>query len=225
MIRNYIKIALRNMWVNKTFSLINVIGLSVSMSLGLLIIVIVQSQYSFDRFHKDSERIYRVNTNALRTNGGTEQYASAPYPLGTVIKENYSFAEEVVHIQGQLNQDVVYDKVVVPVHGLFVDPSFLNVFNFKLEKGNSNAALLRPESLVLTQDAARKIFGNADPIDKTVELKGSGNFVVSGALAEFAGKTHFEFEVLASTNALPLLERQNSISATLNDWNNYYSSL
>jgi putative ABC transport system permease protein len=223
MIRNYIKIALRNIWGNKTFSFINIVGLSVSMSLGLLIILIVKEQYSFDRFHNDSDRIYRVNTRALRVAGGSEDYASVPLPLATVLKNNYSFTEDVVRLNRRLNQDVIYGNIKVPVYGFFADPSFLKVFNFKLEKGNAVTALSSPDGLVLIQEAAKKIFGNEDPIGKTVELKGYGNFTVNGVLEKFPGKTHFDFEVLASFNALPLLEKQNILSPSLESWTNYYS--
>ncbi len=223
MFKNYFNIALRNIWRNKTFSLINIIGLSVSMSLGLLIILIIKGQYSFDLFHNSAERIYRVNTNAIRTDGGNEPYATAPLPLAAVLKEGYSFAEDVVRIDRQLNSDAVFENVTVPVPGLFTDPSFLKVFNFKLEKGNPATALSSPENLVLTQEAAKKLFGNSDPLGKTVQLRGYGNFIVSGVLQQFPGKTHFEFEVLASASVLPLLEKQRAVTPSLQNWNNYYT--
>ena len=131
MIKNYIKIAIRNIWANKTFSFINIVGLSVSMSLGLLIILIVKEQYSFDRFHNDADRIYRVDTRALRVGGGSEDYATVPLPLATVLKENYSLTEDIVRLNRRLNQDIAFGNVRVPVSGLFADPSFLKVFNFK----------------------------------------------------------------------------------------------
>ena len=127
MIKSYLKIALRNIWANKTFSFINIVGLSVSMSLGLLIILIVKEQYSFDRFHNDAGRIYRVNTRALRAGGGSEDYASTPLALATVLKEGYSFTDDVVRLNRNLNPDLVYGNVKVAVHGLFADPSFLKV--------------------------------------------------------------------------------------------------
>src|SRR5215203_417573 len=225
MIRNYIKIAIRNIWANKTFSFINIVGLSVSMSLGLLIILIVKEQYSFDRFHEDGDRIYRIDTRALRVGGGSEDYATVPMPLATVLKENYSFTEDIVRLNRGLNQDIVFENVRVPVRGLFADPSFLKVFNFKLEKGDPATALSSPGGVVLTQETAKKIFGNEDPFGKTIEIKGYGNFTVSGVLDKFAGKTHFEFEVLASMNALPVLEKQNIMSPSLDSWTNYYSGL
>jgi len=225
MIKNYIKIAMRNIWANKTFSFINIVGLSVSMSLGLLIILIVKEQYSFDNFHKDADRIYRVDTRALRVGGGSEDYATVPTPLATVLKENYSFTEDIVRLNRRLNQDIVFENVRVPVSGLFADPSFLKVFNFKLEKGDPATAFSSPSSLVLTQETAKKIFGSEDPLGKTIEIRGYGNFTVSGVLDKFAGKTHFDFEVLASMNALPVLEKQNIMSPSLESWTNYYSGL
>lgn len=223
MFTNYFKIALRNIWRNKTFSAINIIGLAISMSLGLLIILIIKDQYTFDNFHKDAERIYRVNTSAIRVSGETENYASIPLALAEVLKENYSFTEEAVRLNRYLNCDASASNTVLPVHGFFADPSFLSVFNFKLEKGNPSTALSSPDGIILTKEAAKKIFGNADPIGKPVSLGGYGNYFVSGVFEDFPGKTHFDFEVLASINVLPALEKQNIVSPSLQDWTNYYA--
>src|SRR5262245_41311220 len=182
MIKSYIKIALRNIWKSKAFSFINIVGLSISMSLGLLIILIVKEQYSFDRFHKDADRVYRIDTRAIRANGSTEDYASVPLPVAAELKDKYSFAEEIVRLNRSVNQDIVYGDLRVPIFGFFADPSFFRVFNFKLEKGNPATALSSPAGLVLTQEAAKKIFGNEDPLGKTVELRGFGNFTVNGVL-------------------------------------------
>jgi putative ABC transport system permease protein len=122
-----------------------------------------------------------------------------------------------------MNADVAFGDTRVPVSGFFTDPSFLRVFDFELEKGNPSTALSSPDGFVLTQQAAKKIFGNEDPIGKTVELRGYGNFTITGVLKEFKGKTHFDFEVLASINALPSLEKQNIMSSSLESWTNYYS--
>ncbi len=223
MLKSIFLTSIRNMLRNPLFSFINMFGLAVSMSLGLLIILIIKDQYTFDNFHKDAERIFRVNTKAIRTEGGSENYASSPFVMGTTLKEGYSFAENVVRIYSQLNGDAEYNKVTVPVHGYFADPSFLEVFNFKLEKGNPSTALNDPDGVVLTTDAAKKIFGNADPMGKAINFKGFGNFIVRGVFENFPGKTHFNFEVIASSNALPLLEKQKAISETLQNWNNYYT--
>jgi putative ABC transport system permease protein len=222
MIKSIFITSLRSIFKYPVFSSINAVGLAVSMSLGLLIIIIIKGQYSFDKFHKDRGRICRINTKAFRVSGSSEDYASTPFVLGTSIKEGYSFAEEVVRINNQLNGDVTYQNVTVPVHGFFADPSFLSVFNFKLEKGNPSSALSEPDAIVLTQETAKKIFGNEEPLGKIVSFKGYGNFTVKAVLEKFAGKTHFEFEAIASTAALPLLEKQNAVMETSNNWNNYY---
>src|SRR6187402_963153 len=102
MIRSIITTALRNMLRNGSFTSINLIGLSVAMSLGMLIILIVKEQHSFDNFHSDIDRIYRVNTMAVRTDGNREPYASTPLPIGRALKDDYSFTENVVRINRSL---------------------------------------------------------------------------------------------------------------------------
>jgi putative ABC transport system permease protein len=223
MIKSIIITALRNMFRNRAFSLINLIGLSVGMSLSLLIILIVREQYTYDRFHADAERIYRVNTRALRTNGGSELYASTPLPIAGILKDEYTFTEEVVRMNRQLNADAIFEKVNVPVSGLFVDPSFFKVFNFQVEKGNPATMLNEPNSLVLTQETAKRIFGDQDPFGKTLSLSGYGEFTVTGLLKQSKEKTHLDFQMLASAHALPLLEKQGIVSTSINDWNNYYA--
>lgn len=224
MLKSILTTALRNILRNKTFSIINLIGLSVSMSLGLLIIVILNEQYSFDNFHTDADRIYRVNTRALRVEGDNESYATAPLPIGRVLKEEYTFAEEVVRINRRLSGEVAYGNATVRLQGLFADPSFLTVFNFPLEKGNLATALAEPNGMVLTSEGAEKIFGRTEPLGQTIAMGRYGEFVVTGVLKKFAGKTHFEFEALVSTSAIPALEKQ-GMDPSIDDWNNYYAGL
>ena len=224
MIKSIFLTSIRNIFRHPLFSFINVVGLSVSMSLGLLIIVIIKEQYSFDNFHKDADRIYRVNTRAIRVGGGSEDYASSPFVMGTSLKDGYAFSEQVVRINARLNGDATWEKTTVPIHGFFADPSFLDVFNFKLEKGNPATALNDPDGIILTQETAKRIFGNNDPMGKVISFGGYGNYTVKGIFEKFPGKTHFEFEVVASTSALPALEKQEQISASLDNWNNYYTN-
>ena len=224
MFKSIITTALRNLTRNRSFSLINIIGLSVSMSLALLVILLIREQYTYDNFHRDSDRIFRVNTRALRTNGGSEDYASSPAPIGRVIRDDYAFAEEVVRILRRFNGDVIFQNVNVPVSGMFVDPSFLRVFNFPLEKGNPAKALSDPNSIVLTQESAKRIFGETEPLGKTITVNGYGEFTVTGVLKPFISKTHFEFEMLGSMNAVGPFEQQGKLRPTLDNWNDYYAN-
>jgi len=223
MLKSIILTALRNVFRNRTFSAINLVGLSVSMSLGLLIITIIQEAFTFDNYHPNSDRIYRVNTRALRTDGGAEPYASVPYPLGQVLKEEYSFVEEVVRFHSRLRGDAIYGNVNVPVRGLFADPSMFRVFNFPMAKGDPATALNEPNNIVLTSSAAEKIFGNSDPFGQTLTISGYGEFQVTGVLEPLPGKTHLDFEVLGSSALLPALEKSGVISPAIDNWNNYYA--
>jgi putative ABC transport system permease protein len=224
MLKSILTTALRNIFRNRSFSIINIIGLSVSMSLALLVILLIREQYTYDNFHVDSERIYRVNTRALRVSGGSEDYASTPAPLARVLKEDYGFAEEVMRINQRFSADAVYGNVNIPLSGLLVDPAFLTVFNFPLEKGNPATALREPNSLVLTHQAAERLFGKREAVGQTLTFGGYGEFVVTGVLKTFPSKTHFAFELLGSANAIPSFEKQGILSESTDDWNDYYGN-
>ncbi|HZY81330.1 MAG TPA: ABC transporter permease [Cyclobacteriaceae bacterium] len=213
MLRSILVTALRNITRQRAFSIINLLGLSIGMSLALLIIMIVRDQYTFDKFHADADRVYRVNTMALRTDGGQEPYASSPLLLGKAIAEDYTFAEKVVRLNHSFRGDAVYGSVNVPLGGFMTDPAFFEVFNFPFEKGNASTALKDARSIVLTQRAAEKLFGDQDPIGKSISFGEHGEFHVTGVLKKFIGKTHFDFEVVASLDAVPRNDT----------WTNYYS--
>ena len=223
MLKSIIRTALRNMLRHGRFTAINLVGLSVSMSLGLLIILVVREQFTYDNFHQEADRIYRVNTRALRVDGGSEPYASVPMPIAGALQDQYTFAEHVVRINRELNGDAEFGNVNVPLNGLFVDASFLQVFNFPLAQGDAAKALTDAKSMVLTHHAATKIFGDQVPLGQTITINGYGDFTITGVLKPFPSKTHFEFEALASFDALPALERQGRLSPSLENWNNYYS--
>jgi putative ABC transport system permease protein len=224
MLKNIVVTSLRNFFHNKTFSFINLIGLSVSMSLSMLMITIIREQYSFDNFHKDSDRIYRVNTHLLHSEWGTIDMASAPLPLGQVLRDDYSFSETVVRVNRQFHGNASYSNVTVPLSGLFVDPSFLQVFNFPLQAGNPSTSLTDANSLVLTKQSAEKIFGTADPLGQTISVKGYGEFTVTGVLQDIPNKTHFDFEVLCSMSTLPALEKNNALTPSMANWNVFYNN-
>jgi putative ABC transport system permease protein len=223
MLSSLLKTALRNIFRHPSFSLINIIGLSVSMSLGLLIITVVKDQYSFDNFHSDAERIYRVNTRAIRTSGDTEDYASVPLPIADVLR-NYQFAEEVVSLCRAFSGDATYQDTNVPVRGLLADPMFLNVFTFPLQRGNPATALSEPNGIVLTAETAERIFGQEEPLGRSLTVGRYGDFKVTGVLEKFPSQTHFEFQVLVPMDRLRQFERDGLSSSTTDNWKNYYSS-
>jgi putative ABC transport system permease protein len=224
MLKNIIVTSLRNFFRNKSFSIINLVGLSVSMSLGMLIIMIIKEQFSFDKFHSDSERIYRINTLLHHPEWGTIDFASAPLPVGRALEDDYSLSENVVRINRQFHADASYLNVNLPLKGLIVDPSFNKLFNFPFQSGNPASALTAPNSLVLTKQTAERIFGTANPIGETISLSKYGEFTITGVLQAFEGKTHLDFEMLCSISTLPALEKRKVLGAPLDDWTAFYDN-
>lgn len=224
MFRNYFKIALRTIFKHKLFSFINIFGLGLSLSFCLLVIIIINDQNSFDRFHPQEEDVYRVLTVAHRKDGGTEKYASSPRPVGDVLANESAAVEKVVQLTGGLSGDASYGQTTIRLSGFFTDRTFFEVFGFHLASGDPQTALDSPNTLVLTPETAANFFGETDPIGKTVTLKRLGDFVITGVLQPKPGKTHLEFDALASSASLAALEKENKIRPVLEDRKNYYAS-
>jgi putative ABC transport system permease protein len=223
MIKNMILAAFRNMFRNRSFTLINLVGFSISMSLGLLIILIIKSQSSFDTYHQQPENIYRINTEAIRTSGEREPYATVPLAIATALQEEYAYSDELVRLDRQLRGEVTMGDKTLPLRGLFADPSFLKVFNFPLAQSEPDP-LTKPNSIVITAETAGRWFGDQPALGKTVTLSQYGEFTVVGVLKPLPGPTHLEFEAIASMSSVPVLEKQGVISNTLEDIGNYYTS-
>ncbi len=222
MIKNNLLIALRLMWKHKAFSSINIFGLAVSMSVCLLVIMLIKDMNSFDDFHRDAGRIYRINTEAIRKGGGVEAYASSPFPVGKTLADQYADVEKGVSLVNLFNGTVEVDGKQLPVEGFFTEPSFFEIFSFPLQAGDPAEALKEPFSVVVTPETAKRLFGDADPIGKTLTYPGTGDFKVTGLLAAPRGKSHIRFEALASLSTLPVMEKQGAIPPVLDNWNNYY---
>ncbi len=223
MIKHYFKAAFASIIKQKWLSLINIVGLAFGISLCFVIITILQDQFSFDKFHANADRIYRINTQALRVNGETEDYASTVYPMATTIKDKFPYAKKVVRLSS-LNTEIADSNNVFNSAGFFADPEFFQVFGFDLLFGNKAVALSNPFNVILTERTAAKIFNNQNPVGKILELKGVGNFTISGVMKEPPGKTHLQFDFLCSGPTLPLLEKENLTLPVTNNWKNYYSN-
>ena len=183
MFRIFFKTAVRNLSKNKFFAIINVIGLALGMSLSLLYIALLFFLNRFDDFHSNKDRIYRVTTQ-MHDRQVNPRYASSPAALAGKLKD-YAGIEKVVRINGSLNEDAVYGEKKIRMGGYFADPAFFEVFNFPLVKGNKASAITNPNTLVLSESEAIKIFGNKEPLGETLQLGGYGSFLVTGVLKIF----------------------------------------
>jgi putative ABC transport system permease protein len=236
MLKNYLKVGIRNLLKYKAFSFINVFGLALAMSVCMLIILMLVDQTRYDQFHINKERIYRILSDDLNS---PFPYASTPVPLASALKSNYSLIEASTHLIRGVGGEATYQEKTFEMRGFFSDPSFFEVFSFELENGNSEQALASPNSMVITRELADNLFHNEEPLGKTVEFVDRGlhylggyrneppptpwgSFVITGVIKKTDYKSHLKFDVLVSSTSMPLLVSGNKIEDLGANWQNFY---
>ena len=197
MFQNYFKTSLRNIERNKLFSAINIVGLAISMCVGLLLIAFVAEVKSYDNFHEHADRIFRINNVLQEINGPSYNYATTSLLTGKQIKERVAGIEQVVVIRRGFNKDLRFNDKIVPLRGFWADESFFRVFSFGMLSGNAATALNEPNSVVLTQSSAAKLFGDLDVIGKSVQID-SANYMVTGVVKDTPLNSHMRFDMLGS---------------------------
>jgi len=169
MYRNYFIIAWRNIKRHQFFSFINIFSLGLSMSISLLIILMLADQKKYDYFHQKKDRIHRIISKSTY---GFAEYATSPLP---VLEElNHMGIENSVQLINSIGGDAIYEGKATEMAGFYSDPSFFEIFSFELTQGNVKTALKDPYSLVITQEAAHKLFGTEDPMGKAILFEERG---------------------------------------------------
>lgn len=199
MIRNYLIITLRNLLRQKGYSIINILGLAIGLAAFILIVLFVNNELSYDKFHDKSDRIYRVSVEGIIA-GDALNVAVSAAPTGEAMMRDIPEIINVTRID-EFAQSIHFsynDKNFYQEGMLFVDSTFFDVFSFKLLRGNPSKALVNPYSLVLTEGLAEKYFGDEDPMGKAIRLNDKTNFNVTGIVADPPKNSHFHFEVLSS---------------------------
>ncbi len=221
MFNNYLKIALRNIKKQKTFSMINIIGLGLSMAICLMIIIYIKDQKSSDHFHDKKDRIARVYTTDREIKySEIKGWATTPGSLAPYLLNNCSFIEDAVRLRWMWG-DVLYAGTAIPISGLYAEPSFFNIFSYELKNGDPESALQKPYSIILSEEIAYKFFRNDDPINKTLTIEKLGDFTVTGVLKKSDQKSHFRFEALASFATVQSLERNLIFDTDMNSWSSF----
>src|SRR5678815_638699 len=170
MFRNYFKIAYRNLWKNKGLSFINIFGLAVGIACSLLIFLFVTDELSYDRFHKDSDNIYRIVKDFVNDDGSKIPDATTPAALAPAMQREMPEVASITRIRPNWGRSylIKYGTKKITEEKLFgVDSSFFDVFTFPFVTGNQKLAFKEVNSIVLTKSAAKKFFGNENPIGKT----------------------------------------------------------
>jgi putative ABC transport system permease protein len=202
MVQNFLKIAFRNLWKQKSSTLINIIGLSIGLSASLIIFLFVFNELKYDSFHKNGKNIYRVYQNAM-IDGKEDRAAWTPVPMAPELR---SVIPEVLNVVRLVQLDNVFvsadQKYFNIKHSLYVDSTFFEVFSFGLLHGDVGSVLSEPRSVVLTRSSALKIFGTEDPVNKLIRFESDTNyFRVTGISQDPPENSHFEFEMLISMDA------------------------
>ena len=181
MFRNHLKIAFRNLWKNKGFSFINIFGLASGMACSLLIFLFIKDELSYDRFHKDAENIHRVVKDFVNDDGSRLPDATTPPALAPAMQREIP---EVAHVTRLFptwggSYLIKYgDKKITEEKLYRVDSSFFDVFTFPFVQGNAKTAFQQINSIVLTQTAAKRYFGNENPMGKTLQVDNLGDMIV-----------------------------------------------
>jgi putative ABC transport system permease protein len=198
MIKNYLKSSWRNLRRDLSYSFINISGLAIGIAACLLITLYIVDELSYDKFHKDSERIYRMYIDGqFGNNKFTSLYV--PNPAKEALLEEYSQVESATHFIKSEQVRFEYDgKVFVEDEVVYTGSDFFKVFSFPMLKGDPENVLDKPNQVVLTESAAQKYFGNNDPIGEMIKIGGENVFQVTGICKDVPENSHFHFDFLVS---------------------------
>ena len=222
MIGSHVKTSVRNVSRNKLFSTINIVGLAIGMSVGLLLIAFTHDLLSYDKFNEKGNRIYRITSHAKFRDGYNEKFASTSVKIGRLIMEKVSGVEEITMMRNEFAGDATVNGNVVPFTGIYAEPSMLRMFTMPMLKGNAASALDEPYSIVLTETSAKKLFGEEDAFGKSIQVNNI-NYQVTGILNDIPFFSHIQFESLVSLNTVePRIAKDHELVKWANVWQRNY---
>ncbi len=202
MIKNYFKIAFRNLKKNKGYSVINIMGLAIGLATCLLITLYVTDELSYDRFWPNAERIYRINTD-IKFGGGDLHMTQTSDMMGGLLKKDYPQVQEYARIYNDEGAKLIKkdNEFISEPHVANVDSSFFDVFGFKAVSGNIQTALNAPNTVVITTSAAKKYFGANDALGKNIEVKENETlrpYKVTAVIEDIPENAHIDFDFFFS---------------------------
>ena len=220
MLKNYFKIAFRNLWKHRVFSFINIMGLTVGMTACFLIFLYVRFEVSYDRYHEKGDRVYRIIAD-IKTPTEVLKAGGPAWAVAPNMKDYFPEVESFVRLSNRSFLIRKGDVKFQEENSLYADSAFFRIFSFKLLHGNPRTALKEPLSIVFSESAAKKYFGNGDPVGQTVLFEKEGYMAtVTGVMKDLPENSQIRADLLVSMSTLtqklnPNLDRQ---------WGNYGSS-
>jgi putative ABC transport system permease protein len=204
MIRNYLKIALRNLKKHKFISFINLFGLTVGLSCCLLILAYVLHELSYDRYHSKADNIYRVERSWSDPETGMSflEYGSIAPPIGPLLENDFEEISKITRLRSNGTTLRYEEHLFNEQEVYYADEHFFEVFDVELLQGNPSTALRDPFSIMLTEEMARKYFGQENPLNKVIRMENKHNFKVSGVYKALPSNSHMHPQILLSFNTL-----------------------
>lgn len=197
MFKNYFKTAWRNLMKHKFYSFINIAGLTVGLTVGILILLWVQDEYSFDRFHKNTSNIIKLE-NMVGTNASRQLWTVTTAPIGVMAKQQIAGVKDAVRITENYYYGLYKykNKVFDEQNTLVTDASFFTMFDFNIIKGNAANPFPDSYSVVLTESTAKRYFGNEDPVGKIITADDTANFKVTGVIKDFPKRSTIQGDMI-----------------------------
>ena len=205
MLKNYLLISFRNLRKHSSYSLINIFGLGLGLSTFILLMVWIQHEISYDKFHKESNRIYRASLE-YSFGGQVAKTSVSPTALLPTLQKNFPEIENGTRVYNPASYGPYIvkkgDQTFQEDHFYFADSSFFKIFSYRLISGNHSTVLSKPYAVVITQSISKKYFGDADPIGKTLTVNGSTDYEVTGVVEDVPPNSYLQFDFLGSFHSL-----------------------
>lgn len=223
MISNYLRIGWRNIRRHKLYSIINVGGLALGLAVGILLLIWVQDELSYDRFHKNGENIYRLSVT-FRSGNDVQTWGGLSAPMGPAAVKNIAGVQQSVRMVGawQAGKYTYDNKEFFNVEDAYVDPAFFTMFNFPMIKGDAKQPFPDDQSIVLTASAAKKYFGTEDVIGKMIKVNKDEHFTVSGILKDIPQQSSIQCEIFYPFCILTKNFKNGRPDALDNNWGDFY---
>ncbi|MEL7146903.1 MAG: ABC transporter permease [Bacteroidota bacterium] len=218
--KSYLKVSIRNLKQQKTFTVLNVLGLSTGMSIALLALAMFIELQNFDTFHPHAAEIYQLNTKVIK-DGNTEVFASTPPALTYAADAQVTDLKNSVHINDDFFPVVKKAGNELRLRGLFTSPDFFNVFAMPLKEG-STISLSEPGNVIITEELATRLFGEDTALGKVIETENWGSLQVSGVMQTYPKRTHLRFEILTGFETSPSFDARYKNARWTNFRSNYY---
>jgi len=196
MIRNYLKVAWRNLWKNKAFTAINIVGLAAGLAVCLLIVLYVKDELSYDKYNAQAENIYRIDADIF-FNGTQFTSAVSPAPLVPTLKKDYPQIVQFVRLKDFRDIRIKKDNQNIQEHNaVFADSTFFQVFSIPVIAGDRLTALNEPNSIVIDETTARKFFNSTDVVGKTLYVDNYVNCKITAVIRDIPPQSHFHFSFI-----------------------------